>query len=385
VSARGFKNRIQKHPCMKQHDHIKIIISGGGTGGHIFPAISIADELKRRDISTEILFVGAMGRMEMERIPAAGYEIRGLPVSGFQRKLTLANLKVLYDAWRSMIIAKKILSEFKPHMAIGVGGYASGPLLRSASKMGIPTLLQEQNSYAGLTNRLLAKKARTICVAYSHMERYFPAAKIVFTGNPVRDIRITKKLREEGLKYFGFSGDRPIILVVGGSLGARTINQAVWKKIDTLIKADVQVIWQTGKIYHSSILGRVNPKDLTDFRIYDFITRMDLAYNVADVMISRAGAISISEICLTGRASILVPSPNVAEDHQTKNAMALVREKAAILVKDHEAEENLIPRTLEVIENKELARELAANSLKMAKPDSTKQIVNEVHKILDKL
>ncbi len=368
---------------MKINRKIRIIISGGGTGGHIFPAISIADELKRRDKDSEILFVGAIGRMEMERVPAAGYEIRGLPVSGFQRKLTFKNLKVLFNAWRSMRLAKKILSEFNPDIAIGVGGYASGPLLRSASKMGIPTLLQEQNSYAGVTNKLLAKRANTICVAYANMERYFPAEKLVFTGNPVRKIKISNVFRVEGLKHFNLKETDPVILVVGGSLGARTINQAMIKNISRLIASNVQVIWQTGKIYHAAMLEHLKDKNLPDIKIYDFISRMDLAYNVADIMISRAGAISISEICLTGRAAVLVPSPNVAEDHQTKNAMALVNEKAAILVQDSEAEEKLIPKVLEVIGDRSLVKQLEVNSLKLGKPDSTTQIVDEVYKIIE--
>jgi UDP-N-acetylglucosamine--N-acetylmuramyl-(pentapeptide) pyrophosphoryl-undecaprenol N-acetylglucosamine transferase len=384
VLVRVFRNKNRKQQLVKPKKQIRIIISGGGTGGHIFPAISIADELKRRDRDMDILFVGAIGRMEMERVPAAGYEIKGLPVIGFQRKLTINNLKVLFSAWRSLKIAKRILIDFNPVLAIGVGGYASGPLLRSASKMGIPTLLQEQNSYAGVTNKLLAKRANIICVAYTNMERYFPANKIVITGNPVRDIKISDALRNEGIKHFGLSKSKPVILVVGGSLGARTINLAMLKNIDKLVDASVQVIWQTGKIYHSALLEQLTNKDLSNIRIHDFISRMDLAYNVADVMISRAGAISISEICLTGRAAVLVPSPNVAEDHQTKNAMALVNNKAAVLVKDNEAEEKLIPRVLEIIEDTALVKQLAGNCLKLAKPDSTAHIVDEVYKLLEK-
>jgi UDP-N-acetylglucosamine--N-acetylmuramyl-(pentapeptide) pyrophosphoryl-undecaprenol N-acetylglucosamine transferase len=331
-----------------------------------------------------ILFVGATGRMEMERVPAAGYEIKGLPVSGFQRKLTIKNLKVLFNAWRSLRIARRILIDFDPDIAIGVGGYASGPLLRSASKMGIPTLLQEQNSYAGVTNKLLAKRAKTICVAYANMERYFPADKIVFTGNPVRNIRISDELRDDGIKHFKLDDNKPVILVVGGSLGARTINQSMLKNIDKLIDSNVQVIWQTGKIYHSALLEQLKNKNLSNIKIHDFIFRMDLAYNVADVMISRAGAISISEICLTGRVAILVPSPNVAEDHQTKNAMALVNEKAAILVRDSEAEDKMILKALEIIEDKTLVKELAGNCFRLARPDSTARIVDEVYKLLEK-
>lgn len=368
---------------MAPDEQIRIIISGGGTGGHIFPAISIADEIKRRNKDAAILFVGAMGRMEMERVPAAGYEIKGLPVSGFQRKLTLKNLEVLINAWRSLKISRKILNDFRPDIAIGVGGYASGPLLRSASGMGVPTLLQEQNSYAGVTNKLLAKRAEKICVAYSDMERYFPAEKIVFTGNPVRNIQLSDELKVEGVKHFNLTNKNPVILVVGGSLGARTINRAILNQIERLIGANVQVIWQTGKIYYSGIIERVKNKDLSNIKIFDFISRMDLAYNVADVMISRAGAISISEICLTGIAAVLVPSPNVAEDHQTKNAMALVNQKAALMIKDAEAEEKLVPKVLEIIGDRRLIEELAKNSLKLAKPDSTQQIVDEVFKIIE--
>jgi UDP-N-acetylglucosamine--N-acetylmuramyl-(pentapeptide) pyrophosphoryl-undecaprenol N-acetylglucosamine transferase len=364
--------------------HIRVIISGGGTGGHIFPAISIAEELKRRDLAADILFVGAAGRMEMERVPAAGYKIVGLPISGLQRKLTINNVKVIFNVFRSMRIARKLLIDFKPDIAIGVGGYASGPLLRSAAKIGIPTLLQEQNSFAGITNKLLARRANTICVAYRDMEKYFPAEKIVLTGNPVRNIQLSAGLRKEGLIHFGLNDQFPIVLVVGGSLGARTINRSLQRHIDDLIAANIQVIWQTGKIYYTAILEQLKNKKSPNIKIFDFITRMDLAYNVADIMISRAGAISISEICLTGKAAILVPSPNVAEDHQTKNALALVNEQAAILVKDEEAEVKLIPKLLEVIEDKALVKNLARNSLKLAIPDSTSRIVDEVFKILKK-
>lgn len=369
---------------MAQPDSIRTIISGGGTGGHIFPALSIANELKKRNSSTEILFVGAQGRMEMEKIPAEGYQITGLPVRGFQRKLTLNNMGVAYDALRSLRKAKKIIRDFNPDIAIGVGGYASGPTLRKAARLGIPCLLQEQNSYAGVTNRLLAKKARKICVAYSGMERYFPAEKIVFTGNPVREIKKSDALRDEGIQLFEFNKDLPVLLIMGGSLGAQTINQSVLKNIDNLISSGIQIIWQTGTYYFDSIRKQLLDKDIRNIRITDFISRMDLAYNVADLLVTRAGAISISEICLTGSAAILVPSPNVAEDHQTKNAMALVNKEAALMVKDSEAENRLVKEIFRVIQNENLKCNLRENSLKLAKPNATAHIVDEIYKILEK-
>ena len=369
---------------MKQPDSIRAIISGGGTGGHIFPALSIANELKKRNSDTDILFVGAQGRMEMEKIPAEGYQILGLPVRGFQRKLTLKNLGVAFDALRSLSQAKKIIRDFNPDIAIGVGGYASGPTLRKAAQLGIPCLLQEQNSYAGITNRLLAKKARKICVAYSGMGNYFPADKIVITGNPVRDIKKTDALRKEGIQLFEFNKEHPVLLVMGGSLGARTINQSVLKNIDRLISSGMQIIWQTGAYYFDSILKQLEGKDIKNIRITDFISRMDLAYNVADLLVTRAGAISISEICLTGSAAILIPSPNVAEDHQTKNAMALVKENAALMVKDNEAENRLVEEIIRVMQNEKLRNSLGENSLKLAKPRATAHIVDEIYKLLEK-
>jgi UDP-N-acetylglucosamine--N-acetylmuramyl-(pentapeptide) pyrophosphoryl-undecaprenol N-acetylglucosamine transferase len=369
---------------LKPDENIRIIISGGGTGGHIFPAISIADEFKRQLPGVEILFVGALGRMEMERVPAAGYKIIGLPISGIQRRLSYKNFVVVYNIVRSLFKARKVLEDYKPHIAIGVGGYASGPLLRAASGKGIPTLLQEQNSYAGVTNKLLAKKATKICVAYHEMEKYFPAEKIVVTGNPVRNIQISEKLKEEAYQYFNLEKDKPIVLVVGGSLGARTINESLLEKIMQLSNSDVQIIWQTGKYYFDSVKDKVGERAGKYIHVHDFITRMDLAYNVADLMISRAGAISISEICLTGKAAILVPSPNVAEDHQTKNALALVKERAAVMIKDQEAKKLLVDKMMELIKDTELRKELSANSKKMAKPNATKEIVEEALKIIRK-
>jgi UDP-N-acetylglucosamine--N-acetylmuramyl-(pentapeptide) pyrophosphoryl-undecaprenol N-acetylglucosamine transferase len=367
---------------LKPEAEIRVIISGGGTGGHIFPAISIADGIRKQNPSAEILFVGALGRMEMERVPAAGYKIIGLPISGIQRRLSYKNFIVAFNIIRSLIKARKIISSFKPHIAIGVGGYASGPLLRVAAKKGIPTLIQEQNSYAGVTNKILAKRASKICVAYSGMEKYFPADKIVVTGNPVRNIVMTDALREEAYSYFNLEKKKLVVLVVGGSLGARTINESLLGQLEILGKSEIQVIWQTGKYYYNSVKEKVTGAAQKNIHVYDFISRMDLAYNIANLMISRAGAISISEICLTGQAAILVPSPNVAEDHQTKNALALVKEQAAVMVKDGEARKLLVDKMLELIKNSEFIKELSGNSKKMAKPMATLEIVEEVFKIL---
>lgn len=368
---------------MKKLDtHIRIIISGGGTGGHIFPAISIADELKRRDANTEILFVGALGRMEMERIPAEGYKIIGLPVTGLQRKFTLKNFQVIINLFKSQKMAKKIINEFKPQIVIGVGGYASWPILHAAAKTGVPALIQEQNSYAGISNRLLAKKVSKVCVAYKGMDKYFPEDKIVNTGNPVRNIQISGTLQKEGFEYFSLKENTLVLLVIGGSLGARTINESISKNINLLENSNFQIIWQTGKKYFEEINKRGNKIAGSNIHIYDFISRMDLAYNVADLVISRAGAISISELCLTGRPSILVPSPNVAEDHQTKNAMALVKESAAIMITDKNAEKELISKALELMNNDKLRTELSVNIKALAKPDSTSRIVDEVYKLI---
>jgi UDP-N-acetylglucosamine--N-acetylmuramyl-(pentapeptide) pyrophosphoryl-undecaprenol N-acetylglucosamine transferase len=360
--------------------NIRVIISGGGTGGHIFPALSIADELKKKCPEADILFVGASGRMEMERVPAAGYKIVGLPVSGFQRHITVKNILVIINLLRSMLRARQLVSQFKPDVVVGVGGYASGPVLRTASRLGIPTLLQEQNSYAGVTNKLLAKRANRICVAYSGMERYFPAEKIVITGNPVRDFKMSADLKSEGLEYFKLDKSLPVILIVGGSLGARTINEAVLNNAGDFIKNNIQVLWQTGKYYYEE-LGRRLTTESPLIRLHAFISRMDLAYNVADLVISRAGAISISELCLAGKASILIPSPNVAEDHQTKNAMALVEKKAALLLDDKDALDQLGKKSLGLLADKALCEQLSENIVHLAKPDATHDIVNEILKL----
>ncbi|MCG8697624.1 MAG: undecaprenyldiphospho-muramoylpentapeptide beta-N-acetylglucosaminyltransferase [Bacteroidales bacterium] len=363
---------------MTQKDNIKVIIGGGGTGGHIFPAIAIADGIKARYPKADILFVGADNRMEMERVPKAGYPIEGLPVRGFYRKLTLKNFGVLTDYFKSVRKAKQIIKKFKPDVAVGVGGYASAPIIKAAVKAGVPALIQEQNSYAGVTNRMLSKKVRKICVAYDEMERYFPAGKIQFTGNPVRQFEKSDALKQEALKHFGLSADKPVLLVIGGSLGARTVNNALKKGIDQLANNDIQVIWQTGKYYYEKLKEEVDTQNIPNLKLLDFVTRMDLAYNVADMVISRAGALSISEICLLGKAAILVPSPNVAEDHQTKNAMALVKHNAANMVKDVEAEDKLIPLALSVLKDEKQIKKLEENVVLLAKPNATEDIVKEV-------
>lgn len=367
---------------MKQLRQLKVIISGGGTGGHIFPALAIADEIKRRFPDAAILFVGALGRMEMERVPAAGYEIIGLPVQGLKRSLSLKNIQVLTDYMKSKRLARKIIRDFKPDIAVGVGGYASAPLIRAASGMGIPCLLQEQNSYAGVTNRMLAKRARKICVAYEGMEKYFPAAKVINTGNPVRSIKIDPVLKAEAANHFNLKPDRPVLFIMGGSLGARTLNNAVVKKITQLADENIEILWQTGKYYYSDLLKQLENNIPANIHMLDFVARMDLAYNAADLIVSRAGALSLSELCVAGKPSILVPSPNVAEDHQTMNARALSSEGAAIMVKDMEAELKLIEEALVLLADNAKLKTLSDNALKLAKPDATKAIVDELIKLL---
>lgn len=357
----------------------RVIISGGGTGGHIFPAISIANAIKERYPEVEILFVGAENRMEMERVPAAGYKIIGLPIAGFDRKKLFRNIGVLIKLQKSLSLARKVIRDFKPEIAIGVGGYASGPTLKAANRMHIPTLLQEQNSYAGVTNKLLAKKAAKICVAYDEMEQFFPKEKIVLTGNPVRrDLQCSEEKRKEAYDYFKLDSNKKTILVIGGSLGARTINQSMIKGLGKISNSDVQFIWQTGKYYYEEIVHRA------PFTVYPFISRMDLAYSVADLIISRAGAGSISEFCMLGKPVILVPSPNVAEDHQTKNAMSLVNKNAAVMITDKDAENSLVDKALELIHNESELQSLSANILKLALPDAANSIVDEIEKILKK-
>ena len=361
----------------------KFIVSGGGTGGHIFPAISIANAIKRRFPDAEILFVGAKGRMEMERVPAAGYPIKGLPVSGFDRRNLLKNVKVIFNLVRSIIQARAIIRHFMPNVAIGVGGYASAPVLKAASAFGIPTVLQEQNSYAGVTNKLLSKKASAICVAYEGMERFFPAEKIVKTGNPVRqDLFMVKPKADEAYKFFNFDSSKKTLLIIGGSLGARTINKSVMQFLRQLCEANIQVIWQTGKISIDDAKKSSLPYKCYELLVTDFVSRMDYAYAIADLVISRAGASSISELCLLAKPCILVPSPNVAEDHQTQNALALVKHNAAVMIKDVEAQFNLIPKAIELIKNDEDLQTLSENILELADKNSDERIVDEICKFL---
>ena len=361
---------------------LRVIISGGGTGGHIFPAVSIANAVKALRPDAKILFVGALGRMEMQRVPAAGYEIKGLPICGFDRKNLLKNFKVLYKIWKSQRMAKQIIKDFKPQVAVGVGGYASGPTLNKAAAMGIPCLIQEQNSYAGVTNKLLAKKAAKICVAYEGMERFFPAEKIILTGNPVRQTLFdTTITQEEAIKSFGLDPTKKTILLVGGSLGARTINESVLQHLDQVKGTDVQFIWQTGKYYSAEIAKRLEGQSIPNLVVTDFITDMGAAYKAADLVISRAGASSISEFCLIGKPVILVPSPNVAEDHQTKNALALANRDAAIYVKDAEAPATLLELAVKTVNDEKKLKSLSENVLKLAIPDSADIIAKEVIKL----
>jgi len=361
---------------------LRVIISGGGTGGHIFPAVSIANAIKAIRPDAKILFVGAQGRMEMQRVPAAGYEIKGLPICGFDRKNLLKNFKVLYKIWKSQRMAKQIIKDFKPQVAVGVGGYASGPTLNKAAAMGIPCLIQEQNSYAGVTNKLLAKKAAKICVAYEGMERFFPAEKIILTGNPVRQTLLdTTITREDAIKGLGLNPSKKVILLVGGSLGARTINESVLQHLDIIKASDVQFIWQTGKFYSEEIAKRLQGEDIPNLKVTDFITDMGSAYKAADLVISRAGASSISEFCLIGKPVILVPSPNVAEDHQTKNALALANRDAAIYVKDVEAPATLLELAVKTVNDEKKLKSLSENVLKLALPDSADIIAKEVIKL----
>ena len=361
---------------------LRVIISGGGTGGHIFPAVSIANAVKALRPDAKILFVGALGRMEMQRVPAAGYEIKGLPICGFDRKNLLKNFKVLYKIWKSQRMAKQIIKDFKPQVAVGVGGYASGPTLNKAAAMGVPCLIQEQNSYAGVTNKLLAKKAAKICVAYEGMERFFPADKIILTGNPVRQALLdTTITREEAIKTFGLDPAKKTILLVGGSLGARTINESVLQHLDLVKGTDVQFIWQTGKYYSAEIAKRLEGQNIPNLVVTDFITDMGAAYKAADLVISRAGASSISEFCLIGKPVILVPSPNVAEDHQTKNALALANRDAAIYVKDVEAPTTLLELAVKTVNDEKKLKSLSENVLKLALPDSADIIAKEVIKL----
>ena len=388
---------------------MKYLISGGGTGGHIFPAVSIANALREADPDCDILFVGALGRMEMERVPQAGYPIVGLPIRGFDRSRPWRNIRVLIDLMRSMVQARKIVRDFRPDVGVGVGGYASGAAMKVAAKMGVPILLQEQNGFAGVTNKLLKDDAKKICVAYEGMERFFPQEKIILTGNPVRQ-NLTSGTKEEALKYFNetfgvhFTSERKTLLIIGGSLGARTINQSIVAHLSELIESGIQVIWQTGKNYYadcqkalsnsqspiansqSPITNSQSPITNSQSPIIctDFVSQMPLAYALADLVISRAGASSISELCLLGKPSILVPSPNVAEDHQTHNAMALVKKQAAVLVKDNNAHSELIATALQLIADDQQLQELHTHILTLALPDSARMIAAEVMQLAQK-
>ncbi len=363
----------------------RIIISGGGTGGHIYPALAIANAIKDRYPSANILFVGANGKMEMEKVPAAGYPIKGLDIVGIQRKKVWKNWNFPYKFWMSLRAAKKIVKDFNPDIAIGVGGYASGSLLKKAGALGKPTLLQEQNSYAGLTNKFLAKKANKICVAYDKMEQFFPADKIVITGNPVRkDILDVSQKRTEAIAHFGLDDQKKTILIIGGSLGARTINNSIKNSLKQLSDAGVQLIWQTGKIYFDEMKAAADAHGDVSILPMAFINRMDLAYAAANVVISRAGALSVSELCIVAKPCVLVPSPNVSEDHQTKNAKSLVDKNAALLVKDVDALTTLVPNTLALLGSEERMNEFSANIATLGKPNAASDICDEIVKIIKK-
>jgi UDP-N-acetylglucosamine--N-acetylmuramyl-(pentapeptide) pyrophosphoryl-undecaprenol N-acetylglucosamine transferase len=361
----------------------RLIISGGGTGGHIFPAVAIANAFREKHPDSQILFVGAKGKMEMTRVPEAGYKIIGLWISGLQRKLTLSNLLFPVKLVVSYLRASGIIRRFKPHAVIGTGGYASGPIMIAATRANIPAVIQEQNSFAGLANKQVAHKVSKVCVAYEGMEKYFPSDKIVLTGNPVRkDILSVSEKHDKALNHFGFDHGTKILLIIGGSLGARTINESILQGIDKIIDAKIQVIWQTGKGYYEKYKNALSEYDLRKIRVEDFVREMDLAYAAADVVISRSGALAVSELCIAGKPSILVPSPNVAEDHQTKNAMALVEKDAALMVSDKEAAGNLVDSALHLLFDEQRALKLSTNIAKLGKPNATNDIVKEIEKII---
>ena len=365
---------------------LKFIISGGGTGGHIFPALAIAQELEHKFSNCEILFVGANGRMEMEKIPDAGYTIKGLDVVGIQRSFSINSLIKNFSfpvrLLKSLIAAKKIIKSFNPDAVIGVGGYASGPTLRMANRLGIPTLIQEQNSYAGLTNKWLSKKVHKICVAYENMDQFFPKTKLVLTGNPVRkDLMDIGQKSDLAIKHFNIDKGYKVILVVGGSLGAKSINEGLLSSLDVLKNQPVQLIWQVGKRYFDQLTNNKKLKEYKNVQAMPFIKKMNLAYEVADLVISRAGALSISEITLTGKASLLIPSPNVAEDHQRKNAMALVKQKAAVLVNDNETR-TVLEKALVLLKDERQILEISRNAKRMGKPNAARDIVNEIEKLI---
>ena len=369
---------------MQLHD-IRVIISGGGTGGHVFPAIAIANEIKNKKPDAKLLFVGAQGKMEMEKVPAAGYEIIGLNISGFKRSLSLSNIGVLFKIVQSVYESKKILEEFKPNVVVGVGGYASGPLLYAAGKKRINTLIQEQNSYPGITNKILAKRAEKICVAYDNMEQFFDRHKIIKTGNPIRaDILSIEGKREKAIRHFNLETNKKTVLVIGGSLGARTINQSISSGLNQLVDGTIQIIWQTGKYYFDAINNEVSSSQKNSVKVHAFIKEMDLAYAAADLIVSRAGAGTISELAVVGKPCIFIPSPNVSEDHQTKNAKALVDKNAAVLIKDVESKDKLSETILELLNNSNQLNELSKNIKLFALPNAAQQIVDEIFKLAEK-
>ncbi len=363
---------------------LKVIVSGGGTGGHIFPAVSIANEIRDRYPEAEILFVGALGKMEMERVPAAGYKIVGLPVMGFPRKPSFRMITFFWKLLKSMQGANKVIADFQPDVAIGVGGFASGPVLKAAVRKGVPAVLQEQNSYAGVTNKLLSAKVKKICVAYPNMERYFPAEKIVLTGNPIRkNLLEPVDDKDLALAHFHLKADKPVVLIVGGSLGARTLNESVMANLDLIRQNEVQIIWQTGSYYYKEMLERLGGDCPANLHPMEFVAQMDMAYAVADVVISRAGAGTISELCLLGKPSVLVPSPNVAEDHQTKNAMALVENQAALLIKDADSKTELLKETFKLLGDNARLKSLSENIRKLGRPNAAKDIVDVIMEVIN--
>ncbi len=374
--------RICEKEKISSSQSLKVILSGGGTGGHIFPAVAIANEIKKLVPDSEILFVGALGKMEMEKVPAAGYKIIGVPIAGLQRKFTLSNFKLPFLILKSLYQTKKIIKDFKPNVVVGTGGYASGPLLRAATNKGIPALIQEQNSYAGITNKILSKKVNKICVAYEGMEKFFPKEKIILTGNPVRqDIANILEKRNEAISFFKLDANKKTVLVVGGSLGAKAINEAIGNNLKAFAENDIQLVWQTGKIYYDIAKKQTAEFELKNISAVDFISRMDLAYAFADVVISRAGAGAISELCIVQKPCILVPLPTAAEDHQTKNAMSLVNKQAAILVKDIEAAQVLVEKVIQLVKDSEEQKKLINNMKQLAFHNSANVIAKEVLKL----
>jgi UDP-N-acetylglucosamine--N-acetylmuramyl-(pentapeptide) pyrophosphoryl-undecaprenol N-acetylglucosamine transferase len=369
--------------ALKKEKPYRLIISGGGTGGHIFPAIAIANEFRERHPGAQILFVGAKGKMEMMRVPEAGYKIIGLWISGIQRKLSWQNLLFPFKLTVSYLRAMLIVKRFKPHAVVGTGGYASGPIMLAATRFGYPSVIQEQNSFAGLANKQVASRVRKVCVAYEGMDKYFPVEKIVLTGNPVRkDLLNIDNKRTKALDHFGFDSSRKTLLIIGGSLGAKTINESILSGIDKLIETEVQVVWQSGKAHYNICKQALSGHDDRRIRLFDFLKEMDLAYAVADVVISRSGALAVSELCIARKPCILVPSPNVAEDHQTKNAMSLADKDAAVMIRDVNAQQHLVDEALKLLFDETRCRKLSENIARLAKPNATKDIVSEIEKLL---